>query len=59
MLRFVFAAKKNIKFVPSKSLLKTCLARMSMKAVVVHEYGDSSKLSYEDAPIPTVGKQEV
>ena len=25
---------------------------MSMKAVVVQEYGDSSKLSYEDVPIP-------
>lgn len=35
------------------------LANMSMKAVVIHEYGDSSKLSYEDAPIPEPGPEEV
>lgn len=32
---------------------------MSMKAVVVQEYGDSSKLSYEDVPIPEPGPGEV
>ena len=32
---------------------------MSMKAVVVREYGDSSKLSYEDVPIPEPGPGEV
>lgn len=30
-----------------------------MKAVVVQEYGDSSKLSYEDVPIPEPGPGEV
>ena len=30
-----------------------------MKAVVIHEYGDSSKLSYEDVPIPEPGPEEV
>ncbi|XP_073244712.1 quinone oxidoreductase-like [Porites lutea] len=34
-------------------------ANMSMKAVVVQEYGDSSKLSYEDVPIPEPGPGEV
>ena len=34
-------------------------ANMSMKAVVIHEYGDSSKLSYEDVPIPEPGPGEV
>ena len=34
-------------------------ADMSMKAVVVQEYGDSSKLSYEDVPIPEPGPGEV
>ena len=32
---------------------------MTMKAVVVQEYGDSSKLSYEDVPIPEPGPGEV
>ena len=32
---------------------------MSMKAVVVHEYGDSSQLKYEDVPIPDPGEGEV
>ena len=31
----------------------------SMKAVVIHEYGNSSKLSYEDVPIPEPGPDEV
>lgn len=34
-------------------------ANMSMKAVAIHEYGDSSKLSYEDVPIPEPGPGEV
>jgi len=32
---------------------------MSMKAVKILDYGDSSNLSYEDAPIPEPGKGEV
>jgi len=35
------------------------LANMSMKAVKILDYGDSSNLSYEDAPIPEPGKGEV
>lgn len=35
------------------------VANMSMKAVVIHEYGDSSKLSYEDMPVPEPGPGEV
>lgn len=31
----------------------------SMKAVVIHEYGNSCKLSYEDVPIPEPGPDEV
>ena len=34
-------------------------ANMSMKAVKILDYGDSSNLSYEDAPIPEPGKGEV
>lgn len=34
-------------------------ATMSMKAVKILDYGDSSNLSYEDAPIPEPGKGEV
>jgi len=30
-----------------------------MKAVKILDYGDSSNLSYEDAPIPEPGKGEV
>lgn len=37
----------------------TLFANMSMKAVKIHEYGDSSKLSYEEAPIPDPGPHEV
>ncbi|KAK3705574.1 hypothetical protein QZH41_008444 [Actinostola sp. cb2023] len=55
--------KKEICVSTEKAVLflkyKTCLSRMSMKAVVVHEYGDSTKLSYEDISIPEVGKGEV
>lgn len=35
------------------------LANMSMKAVKILDYGDSSNLSYEEAPIPEPGKGEV
>ncbi|XP_031573089.1 uncharacterized protein LOC116307088 [Actinia tenebrosa] len=60
MLRLLFVRVSSI---PLKSLSsqlhKTCVADMSMKAVVVHEYGDSSKLSYEDVPIPEPAKGEV
>ena len=34
-------------------------SNMSMKAVKILDYGDSSNLSYEDAPIPEPGKGEV
>lgn len=34
-------------------------SNMSMKAVKMLDYGDSSNLSYEDAPIPEPGKGEV
>ena len=47
----------SVKHVPRIRL--SLLANMSMKAVVIHEYGDSSKLSYEDVPIPEPGPEEV
>lgn len=34
-------------------------SNMSMKAIKILNYGDSTNLSYEDAPIPEPGKGEV
>lgn len=52
--RAAFSSVKQIR----KNRL-SLVANMSMKAVVIHEYGDSSKLSYEDVPIPEPGPNEV
>ena len=52
--RVLFSPVKQV-----AGLRLTLLANMSMKAVKIHEYGDSSKLSYEDAPIPEPGPNEV
>ena len=58
MLCFVQKLLRNTRFT-TKIAETTCVARMSMKAVVLHEYGDSSKLMYEDVPIPDIGSEEV
>ena len=53
-------ARRFLSPVKHVSTLRLSLfANMSMKAVVIHEYGDSSKLSYEDVPIPEPGPGEV
>ena len=38
---------------------QTACVNMSMKAIVFHENGDSSKLSFEDVPVPEAGEGEV
>ncbi|XP_078344923.1 quinone oxidoreductase 1-like [Oculina patagonica] len=53
---------RRVLFSPVKQVARfrlTLFANMSMKAVKIHDYGDSSKLSYEDAPIPEPGPNEV
>ena len=53
-------ARRFLSPVKHVSILRLSLfANMTMKAVVIHEYGDSSKLSYEDVPIPEPGPGEV
>ena len=53
---------RRVVFSPVKQVARLRLSlfsNMSMKAVKILEYGDSSNLSYEDAPIPEPGKGEV
>ena len=57
-------AFRRVSFSSLKHLRKTHLSAVanmstSMKAVVIHDYGNSSKLSYEDVPIPEPGPDEV
>lgn len=54
-LRRVFLSPVN----QAARLRLSLFSNMSMKAVKILDYGDSSNLSYEDAPIPEPGKGEV
>lgn len=59
---FMSICLRRVVLSPVKQVARIRLSlfsNMSMKAVKILDYGDSSNLSYEDAPIPEPGKGEV
>ena len=59
VLRVDLFATCSILSLKTSTIRLSLSVNMSMKAVMIHECGDSSKLSYEDGPVPEQGPDEV